>query len=88
MDKIIQPDVPLEYVIGRKYHCTWAKNRGFVWVLMSYDVATDTAYMQTPKTKKPMKTQLSSLREINKNRHSPIRNINWNECDATEVDIY
>lgn len=59
-------DIPNEYVIGRRYHCSWAKKRGFVWVLVSFDINKDIAHMITPKTKKKMTTQLSSLRDINK----------------------
>ena len=59
--------IPKEYVIGRKYHCSWAKNRGYVWRLVSFDKANDKAVLITPKTKKIMETKLSSLRDINKN---------------------
>jgi len=59
-------DIPKKFVIGRKYHCSWAKARGFVWVLISFDTEKDEAVIQTPKTKKKLTTQLSSLRNINK----------------------
>jgi hypothetical protein len=59
-------DIPKKFVIGRKYHCSWATSRGFVWVLISFDTDKDEAVIQTPKTKKKLTTQLSSLRNINK----------------------
>ena len=59
-------DIPNEYVIGRRYHCSWAKKRGFVWVLVSYDIHKDVAHLVTPKTRKKLTTQLSSLRDVNR----------------------
>jgi hypothetical protein len=58
--------VPEKFVIGRKYHCNWAKSRGLVWILVSFDEAKDEAIMRTPSTRRPMTTKLSSLRDINK----------------------
>lgn len=62
----IVSDIPKEFVIGRKYHCSWAKNRGMVWVLMGFDKEKDEAILMTPRTRKELKTKLSSLRNINK----------------------
>lgn len=58
--------MPNEFVIGRKYHCSWAKSRGMVWRLISYNETTNEATLKTPRTKKTIVTQLSSLRDINK----------------------
>ncbi len=60
----MENDIPEKYIIGRKYHCSWAKSRGCVWKLIS--INEDVAILETPKTKKRITTQLSSLREINK----------------------
>ena len=57
---------PSRYVIGRKYHCSWAKNRGYVWILTAFNIENNAAELMTPKTKKKIKTELSSLRNINK----------------------
>lgn len=54
------------YVIGRKYHCNWAYSRGMVWRLVSFNVELNEAFIVTPKTGKHIKTQLNSLRNINK----------------------
>lgn len=56
----------MEYKTGRLYHCKWAKSKGFVWKLISFDVATNTAVMETPKTKKRLTTQLDSLYNTNR----------------------
>lgn len=56
------PDV---YIIGRKYHTTWARERGMVWVLISFDRTKNQAVLETPKTKKRFTTQLNSLQDIN-----------------------
>ncbi len=58
--------IPSEYVIGRPYHCSWAKNRGFVWILESFNESKNVAKLYTPKTNKELTTQLSSLRDVNK----------------------
>ncbi len=58
-------DIPEELIIGRKYHCTWAKSRGMVWKLT--EIRGQTAVPQTPKTRKEITTNISNLREINKN---------------------
>lgn len=60
-------DIPKEIRNGRLYHCSWAKKKGFVWKLISHDEEKDEALMETPKSKKRMVTQLSSLRNVNKN---------------------
>ena len=57
---------PTEYVIGRKYHVSWAKSRGMVWILKAIDKDKKQAMLQTPKTKKIVYTQLDSLRDINR----------------------
>lgn len=59
---------PKKYVIGRMYHCTWSFSSAFVWVLKSFDESKNVAVMETPKSKKPITTQLDSLRNINRYR--------------------
>lgn len=51
-------------VIGYNYHISWARKKGMVWKLVSFDETT--AYLVTPKTHKPIKCKLSELRETNK----------------------
>lgn len=58
-----------EYVIGRKYHLSWAKNRGYVWVLISFNAETNFALLETPKTHKQLRAKLSDLTNINKHKH-------------------
>ena len=65
-DLALLSDKPTEYVIGRSYHTSWAKNRGYVWQLLSFDESKNVAELETPKTKKRLTTQLSSLRDTNK----------------------
>lgn len=58
---------PAEYVKGRKYHLAWAKSRAYVWRLIDFDPAINTAWVETPKTHKQLVVKLSDLRDINKN---------------------
>lgn len=60
-----QDFVPKAFVIGRKYHCSWAKSRGMVWILKDYSIMYDRATLVTPRTMKVIHTQLSALRDIN-----------------------
>lgn len=46
--------------IGAKYHLSWAKSHGMIWVLMA--IEGDVAVMRTPKTKKVLRTKLTDLR--------------------------
>lgn len=62
-DIITEDHIPKEFVIGRKYHLSWATNRAMVWVLKGYD--STYASLETPKTKKVLLTKLRDLREIN-----------------------
>ncbi len=55
-------------VIGRLYHCSWAKNTRYVWRLVSFDETKDVANLITPKTKKPLTTKLTALRDVNKTK--------------------
>jgi len=48
--------------IGAKYHLSWAKKHGMVWVLTAID--GDIAIMRTPKTKRVLRTKLSDLRHM------------------------
>ena len=41
-------DVPKELVIGRRYHCRWAKSSGMSWVLL--EVMGDKCRLETPHT--------------------------------------
>lgn len=50
--------------IGKRYHLSWASNRGMVWVL-DY-INGNTVRMITPKTKKILETKTKYLRETNK----------------------
>lgn len=56
---------PIEYVIGRKYHCDWAYNKKYVWRLIGYNTQDDLATLETPRTRKILVTKLSSLYDIN-----------------------
>lgn len=62
----VDNDIPNEFVIGRPYHLSWAKNRGMCWILKAFDQERDEAHMKTPRTGKSLKTKLSSLRDVNK----------------------
>lgn len=55
---------PVEYVIGRKYHCDWAYNKKYVWRLIGYNTQDDLATLETPRTRKILVTKLSSLYDI------------------------
>lgn len=57
--------VPAELTVGTKYHCTWASNRGMVWVLKGWS-QNDQAILETPRTKKIIYTHKDNLRLINK----------------------
>ena len=62
---IIEIDkIPQKYVIGDKYHCSWATNNKLVWVLLS--IHNNIATIQTPKTKRIITTNINSLRVTNK----------------------
>lgn len=56
---------PVEYVIGRKYHCDWAYSKKCVWRLIGYNADTNLATLETPRTRKILVTKLSSLYDIN-----------------------
>lgn len=62
-DILPEDHIPKEYVIGRKYHIVWAKQRGMVWILKG--CGSDYASLETPKTRKPLLVKLKDLREIN-----------------------
>lgn len=49
--------------LGAIYHLSWASKRGMKWRLMS--VNGPWAYMETPRTKKPLTAKVADLREIN-----------------------
>lgn len=62
---IIEIDkIPQKYVIGDKYHCSWATSNKLVWILIS--INNNIATLQTPKTKRILTTNINSLRVINK----------------------
>tara|TARA_R110000822_G_scaffold227017_2_gene359696 strand:- start:1276 stop:1551 length:276 start_codon:yes stop_codon:yes gene_type:complete len=63
--KVLEIDsIPTQYVIGNKYHLSWASNRGYVWVLKS--IQGDVVVLETPKTKKVLLAKIKDLRETNK----------------------
>jgi len=64
-NKMVNNAVAIPF-IGRLYHTSWAKNRGFVWKLISFNVDKNEAVLMTPKTKRVLTTKLDSLRDINK----------------------
>ena len=49
--------------IGNKYHLSWASSRGMVWKLK--EIEGIWAFMETPKTGKPLTAKLCDLRERN-----------------------
>ena len=51
-------------ILGRKYHLSWASNRGMVWVL--HQVMNDKVILKTPRTHKQLIANTKDLREINK----------------------
>ncbi len=51
--------------IGEKYHLSWAKSHGMVWKLKA--IEGDEVILETPRTKKILKSKLSDLREIRRN---------------------
>lgn len=57
---------PTQLTIGNKYHISWARERGMVWKLITYNQATDIAMLQTPKTKKYITAKGKDLRLLNK----------------------
>lgn len=58
---VMMDDMPTEYVIGRLYHTSWARNRGYVWRLVSYSGSI--AVLETPKTRRRLETPLDTLRD-------------------------
>lgn len=58
--------LPEEFVLGRPYHCSWAKNRGMVWILVEFNEELNVCTLRTPKTKKEIYAKLSDLRDVNK----------------------
>lgn len=63
--KILEIDtIPKEFIVGRKYHCSWANQKGMVWILEG--VYNNQADLITPKTKKRIQTHINNLRELNK----------------------
>ena len=51
-------------VIGNIYHISWAKSTKMKWKLVK--IEGNIAYLETPKTKKPIKCNTSELRDIRK----------------------
>ena len=58
--------VPIELVVGIKYHVTWASKPGMVWVLKGIS-QNNQAILETPRSKKIIHTHVNNLRHINKN---------------------
>lgn len=56
--------IPKEFIVGRKYHCSWANQKGMVWILEG--VYNNQADLITPKTKKRIQTHVNNLRKLNK----------------------
>jgi hypothetical protein len=64
--KVIDADrIVHTHVIGESYHVAWANKTGMVWKLKA--LANGIAFLETPKTKRPMQTKISDLREVNRN---------------------
>jgi hypothetical protein len=57
--------IPKTLVFGEKYHLSWASNYAMVWVLKSWN--STHAFLETPRTKKPLSAKIADLREINSN---------------------
>jgi len=72
-DELIAVDSPK---IGEKYHLSWAKKNGMVWVLTS--IIGNDAIMMTPKTKKILRAKVSELRHLRKNQQ---------KIEQTKVDV-
>ena len=51
--------------INKRYHLSWASNRGMVWVLIA--IQGDRGVMVTPKTKKMLNVRINDLRHTNRN---------------------
>ncbi len=61
------PLIPVEKPnIGTKYHLSWARKTGMVWILKG--IEGDKAILQTPKTKKRLEAKLVDLRHIRANQ--------------------
>ena len=56
--------IPKQFVTGRKYHCSWANQKGMVWVLEG--IYNNQADLVTPRTKRKIQTHVNNLRELNK----------------------
>lgn len=63
--EVLEEDrIPKELHIGEKYHCSWASSKAMVWVLK--DINGSQVILETPRTKKQIQTNVSSLRVLNK----------------------
>jgi len=62
LDEDLKVDQPIQ---GEKYHTSWAK-RGCVWKFTGFD-AGGMCLLETPKSRKLIKTSITSLRHINRN---------------------
>lgn len=69
IDEYKQVDTPQ---IGKSYHLSWAKH-GCVWKLLRIDGNTCT--MQTPKTRKEIKTDISHLRHTRSEQAKLLTNL-------------
>lgn len=56
--------IPKKLISGRKYHCSWANQKGMVWILEG--VYNNQADLITPSTKRKIQTHINNLRELNK----------------------
>jgi hypothetical protein len=65
--EILENDkVPIELIIGTRYHCTWASKPGMVWVLVGIS-QNNQAILETPRSHKIIHTHVNNLRHTNKN---------------------
>ena len=57
--------IPQKYIIGDKYHCSWATSNKLVWILTGIS-NNNQAILQTPRTKRIITTNINNLRVTNK----------------------
>lgn len=76
--------VPIELIIGTRYHCTWASKPGMVWVLVGIS-QNNQAILQTPRSKQIIHTHVNNLRHTNKNALLQAKNRLKREKRALEL---
>lgn len=58
-------------VLGKIYHISWTKSEEMCWILKK--IVDDIAYLETPKTKKPIQCKISELRETSRQVFRKVR---------------